>query len=556
MATRELEILLSLKDQATKELGKFSDSLEKMQPAFKTMATVGTAAFGAIAGAVGLSVKAYADSEAQLARVDAIVSTFTQKTLSQFSGGAKQASEIIKEFGSEIQALGGIADEDASEGMAKLLQITEDSTKAMEGASLAADLATFKQIDYSTAVDIVGKVMAGNTSILTRYGIVLDENTTKEEALAELTRRVGGQYEKYGKTLNGQLKILKESFGDVREEVGRAFVPILQTAIDKIKPVIALVANWAKENPELIKTLTLTALAISGVVAVIGTLGLILPSIITGISLLLTPLGLTVAVLAGVTGAVIYFKDEIIKLWDTIKDNTLIQAMVTGFSMLWESIKQLGTAFTELWVLIDEEVMFVLKVFGAFLVGTLYVAIMAIVGVLLVLAETFKWVVTRWKEDVEAFKTNIGILVDAWKNAKDNILWVWDIIKEGMKSAYDWIVKNVFDPMVKAIDRIISAVQRARDAVGSIGGKVSGAVKTVISKVTPFADGGIVTKPTMGLVGEAGAEAIIPLSKLNDISGRSLNITITGNTFMGNEDVAEKVGDMIMKRLSMNFKMS
>jgi len=32
----------------------------------------------------------------------------------------------------------------------------------------------------------------------------------------------------------------------------------------------------------------------------------------------------------------------------------------------------------------------------------------------------------------------------------------------------------------------------------------------------PFADGGIVTKPTMGLVGEAGPEAIIPLNKFNE----------------------------------------
>lgn len=53
--------------------------------------------------------------------------------------------------------------------------------------------------------------------------------------------------------------------------------------------------------------------------------------------------------------------------------------------------------------------------------------------------------------------------------------------------------------------------------------------------VTPFAHGGIVTRPTMALLGEAGPEAIVPLS-----GGRGLapvyNITISGNTVFGEMD--------------------
>ena len=43
-------------------------------------------------------------------------------------------------------------------------------------------------------------------------------------------------------------------------------------------------------------------------------------------------------------------------------------------------------------------------------------------------------------------------------------------------------------------------------ATSMVGGAFAG--------LTAFADGGIVTKPMMGLVGEAGSEAIIPLNKL------------------------------------------
>ena len=61
----------------------------------------------------------------------------------------------------------------------------------------------------------------------------------------------------------------------------------------------------------------------------------------------------------------------------------------------------------------------------------------------------------------------------------------------------------------------------------------------------PFADGGIVTKPTLGLVGEAGSEAIIPLDKLGSMGG---NINITINAGMGTDPA--KLGDQIVDVLT------
>lgn len=43
----------------------------------------------------------------------------------------------------------------------------------------------------------------------------------------------------------------------------------------------------------------------------------------------------------------------------------------------------------------------------------------------------------------------------------------------------------------------------------------------------PFAEGGIVTSPVMGLVGEAGPEAIIPLDRMNNLSGGDVYVTVT-----------------------------
>jgi hypothetical protein len=62
---------------------------------------------------------------------------------------------------------------------------------------------------------------------------------------------------------------------------------------------------------------------------------------------------------------------------------------------------------------------------------------------------------------------------------------------------------------------------------------------------TAFADGGVVTSPMMGLVGEAGSEAIIPLDRLGEFGGQTINITI--NAGIGTD--ASAVGDEIVNVL-------
>jgi hypothetical protein len=62
---------------------------------------------------------------------------------------------------------------------------------------------------------------------------------------------------------------------------------------------------------------------------------------------------------------------------------------------------------------------------------------------------------------------------------------------------------------------------------------------------TAFANGGVVTSPMMGMVGEAGSEAIIPLDRLSDFGGQTINVTI--NAGIGTD--ASKVGDEIVNVL-------
>jgi TP901 family phage tail tape measure protein len=110
----------------------------------------------------------------------------------------------------------------------------------------------------------------------------------------------------------------------------------------------------------------------------------------------------------------------------------------------------------------------------------------------------------------------------------------------------------------KIIDGIVEGLRRAGGAikdfimtlipdVGDIVDSVVGGAKSLGKKalgVIGFADGGIVTKPTLGLVGEAGPEAIIPLSKAGAM-GTVVNINV--NTGVG-DPVA--IGDEVVEVLT------
>jgi hypothetical protein len=68
------------------------------------------------------------------------------------------------------------------------------------------------------------------------------------------------------------------------------------------------------------------------------------------------------------------------------------------------------------------------------------------------------------------------------------------------------------------IDVVIT--ERVNKIVTTIAGNVGGIPK--------MAEGGIVNKPTLALIGEAGPEAVVPLSKMNAGGGGDVNINVTG----------------------------
>ena len=175
----------------------------------------------------------------------------------------------------------------------------------------------------------------------------------------------------------------------------------------------------------------------------------------------------------------------------------------------------------------------------------------------------------EWLTSLGQYISNdLGPLLEEKMSALVDFLWTWlesDDAETGTESAAKKSVetfatafatefvpgllramKGIYDALVSAVAGIFKSLGKnaASDffsaftggdggllsKLGGFAGKFSfgNQAKELIDRIIPFANGGIVTKPTLGLVGEAGPEAIIPLSKMGSMGGTTVNVTING----------------------------
>ena len=74
-------------------------------------------------------------------------------------------------------------------------------------------------------------------------------------------------------------------------------------------------------------------------------------------------------------------------------------------------------------------------------------------------------------------------------------------------------------------------------------------------KIPHLAKGGIVNSPTLAMIGEAGPEAVVPLSGNNAGMGGTYNITVNAGGITDRTDkraLAREIGNMIQQELSRN----
>jgi phage-related protein len=172
-------------------------------------------------------------------------------------------------------------------------------------------------------------------------------------------------------------------------------------------------------------------------------------------------------------------------------------------------------------------------------------------------------------------QTSLQFLSDTWQftwnSAKTAFEVVWSAITDIFDTAAAGI-KSTMDTLMKPIEKVIALAEKALSLSGSAiksgGIKISNTISSILSRgssITGKAKGGPVTGNRPYIIGEVGPELFVPNSSGRIIpnnqlagagaGGNVFNITLSNNSFMGERDMAEKVGDQLIRIIKQNTRL-
>ena len=254
---------------------------------------------------------------------------------------------------------------------------------------------------------------------------------------------------------------LKGSMSGVMIEIGSFIVDYIKPLVDRITEAIKTYTKWADEHKTLDRAIKGTVLALGSLLLVMGTIIVLrIPAMIT---------------------AFIAFGKIL---------------LVTIIPAVWATV-------TALWAWI-----------------TAQLALMAATGILIP-------VVIAAVAGIALMATGIALLVRNQREMYDSTKAVTQATLEGTKGtelygdtaagAYNR-VSGAVDKLVKKIRRLNKAQREGLKVIGQIfpKGMTMTELQAIYSQVLKplgFQEGGIVTQPTLAMIGERGPEAVIPLDR-------------------------------------------
>jgi predicted translin family RNA/ssDNA-binding protein len=135
---------------------------------------------------------------------------------------------------------------------------------------------------------------------------------------------------------------------------------------------------------------------------------------------------------------------------------------------------------------------------------------------------------------------------DLGKSAADQFYKAGVTQGQAMVNGIIAAVKAAGFRIVGGVIKLPKDLQKALDS-GKLSKKQVGQLNDILSGVPKLAAGGIVNKPTLAMIGEAGPEAVIPLRGRNAGMGATYNITVNAGLGTNGSQVGREIVDAIKK---------
>jgi len=461
-------------DKAIADFKKLETKGQKAAFAIKKAAVPAGLALAAMGAFAFDAVKAFAEDDAAAQKL--------ATTLGNVTGATDAQVASVEEFITKTSIAAAVADDELRPALDKLVRGTGDVTKAQDLLGLALDISAGTGKDLGAVSDALSKAFNGNLGPLKKLDPALADlvanGASAEEVFAALGKTFSGQASTAANTTSGKMKTLSIQMGELKESIGAAVLPL----VEKMLPALEKFATWAQENPKLITILA-------------AAMGILAASIVAvNIAMALNPYVLVAAAVIALAAGLAY-------LYAKFEDlRPLILGLVTGpFGLII-------AAFVYLKRVSDDVMNFVINLFKT----------------------AFNWAKDNWPLLLAILTGPFGMAIAFIVKFKDDIMNMFGLIYNGIKATMGFVADVITAPF-KAAFRAVAGLWN--NTVGKLSFKTPDWIPVIGGKgfdvpdIPMLAQGGIVTGPTLAMIGERGAEAVIPLSKMGGMGGGS-NITV------------------------------
>jgi hypothetical protein len=360
----EAKIVVSADDKASEKLTGITGKAKEMRGAFLAVGAAG----GAVVGAIGLSIKSFAEAGDEIQKM-ALRTGLTTESLSELKFALEQSGSNIEGFEKGIRRMSSFI-QDGRDGLT-------ETTRALDSLGIA--VTDFDGKSPEAAFEMLSNALAGVEDDLTQAALAQDifgrsgtallpmlaQGTDGIAALKQEAHDLGIVFDQDAANSAARLvdaqNTLKKSFEGVQFALADGLAPAISGAAEKFATIVSKVSEFARENPTLTKTIVALGLAFGGLAIGIAGVGLVLPIMATGlgfvtagfIGLNVATGGIIIAIGALAAGIVL-----LIQNWDTVVDvirkgvnimmggiETWVNGYIKGLNLIIDGVNHLAGVF-------------------------------------------------------------------------------------------------------------------------------------------------------------------------------------------------------------------
>lgn len=489
-------------DKAVKEFQALEGKGAKAQFALQKAALPAAAALTALGGAAVISAKAAIEDQAQQQELARQIKSVTGATDAQVKENERLVASMERQF--------AVSDGVLRPALGQLVRGTGDLTRAQKLLEVALDISAATGKDLESVTLALSKAENGQYTALTKLGIPLGENTKSLQALTKA--------EKEREAALAAVSKLDSEYAD-KLELSAAEKDKYEKATLRLANADFLLAEATQQAGDYAKDLAgvfggAAAQAADTLEGRTKRMTIALDNAKENIGFALMP----------VIEAVIPVLEKM-SFW--IQDNTKVAVIIGGVIASLAAAVLVANAAMKVY----QTTLIVVKAAQAAL--NFVMAANPIGLVVLAIAALVAAFVIAYKQS-ETFREAVGAMFDFIKKAVGLSV---DLIK-GYLSFVMNFYKTIFNGIARAWNSTIGKIGfTAPDWIPGIGGK-----SFSVPKIPELGDGGIVTRPTLAIIGERGPEAVIPLNRSNSMGNITVNV-------MGGLATSAEIGQAVVNAI-------